>query len=315
MGSRGCGGKAARLMAKIWDAHSHWMPPEVAEHTTFFKRAWSDIDLLLNTLDQTGVEKAVLLYPTSDAHLKMGGWSKLSTIYNKAISKQIKQHPDRLIGAGILPVDRPPDLLQEVKRIKDLRLSCLSLASSYEGKYLDDESFLPVLEEAEKEKLPIFVHSQIINPIGFERIKDPLLMPVVEYAFDITMCAGCLMMSGILNKLQNLKIVFSHFAGVLPFLGDRFDSTYSMLRARELVKDLGYMPSVILKSIFVDTSGAKSVSVLKMALDFFGPERILWGSDFPAKRDLNEGIKAIEDLNISEEDKRKIFSKNLQGLS
>ena len=39
--------------------------------------------------------------------------------------------------------------------------------------------------EAEEKNIPIFVHSQIVNPIGFERVKDPLLTPVVEYVFDV----------------------------------------------------------------------------------------------------------------------------------
>ena len=301
-------------MTKIWDAHSHWIPPGVAEYTTFFKRGWSDIDLLLNTLDKSGIEKAVLLYPTSDAHLRMGGWSEVCAIYNKEISKKVKEHPNRLIGAGILPVDKPEDMVKEVERIRELGLSCLSLASSYEGRFLDDESFLPVLEKAEREKLPIFVHSQIINPIGFERIKDPLLMPVVEYLFDITMCAGKLMMSGRLGQFKNLKIIFAHFAGVLPFLGDRFDSTYLMLRSREIVKDLGSPPSAILRNIFVDTSGAKSASLLNMALDFFGPDRILWGSDFPAKKELAEGVETLKSLNIEEEEKESILGGNLMNL-
>lgn len=299
-------------MTKIWDAHSHWMPPGVAENTTFFKSGWSDIDLLLNTLDNAGIEKAVLLYPTSDAHLKMGGWSKVAALYNEEISKKVKEYPDRLMGAGILPVDRPEDMVKEIERIKELGLSCLSLASSYQGRFLDDERFLPVLEKAEREKLPIFVHSQIINPIGFERIKDPLLMPVVEYLFDITMCVGKLMISGRLSQLKNLKIVFAHFAGVLPFLGDRFDSAYSMLRSREMVKDLGSLPSAILRNIFVDTSGVKSTAMLAMAIEFFGPDKILWGSDFPAKKDLTESIAALKGLNS--EEKESILAGNLMNL-
>jgi aminocarboxymuconate-semialdehyde decarboxylase len=301
-------------MVKIWDSHSHWMPPKIAKHTTFFQRGWSDKDLLLKTLDNSGVEKAVLLYSTSDAHIRMGSWSKVCNIYNDQVAHIVKRYRDRLIGAGILPVDVPKEMVREVTRIKDRGLSCLSLASSYEGRYLDDEMFLPVLDVAERERLPIFVHSQIIDPIGIERIKDPLLMPVVEYIFDITMCVGKLMMSGILSKFKNLKIIFAHFAGVLPFLGDRFDSTYSMLRARKIVRDLESLPSAILKNIFVDTSGVKSASMLNMALEFFGSHKILWGSDFPAKKDLTESIKVLNELNITEEEKGNILSGNLRAM-
>ncbi len=301
-------------MSPIWDAHTHWLPPEVAEYTAFYKKGWSDIDLLLKTFDEAGIEKAVLLYPSSDAHVNGSGWSRVCDVYNKGIARKVKEYPDRLFGAGILPMDRPHEMVREIDKIEDLGLIGLSLASSHEGTYLDDDSFLPVWEKAEKECLPIFVHAQTINPIGFDRVKDPLLMPVVEYLFDITMCCGAMMMSGVLSRHKELKVVFAHFAGVVPFLADRFDSTYAMLRSREMVKDLGSLPSEILKAVFVDMSGVKSISLLNMALEFFGPRRILWGSDFPAQKNPAESIAALDSLNIQREAKERILGKNLIDL-
>lgn len=301
-------------MPMVWDAHCHWMPPQVAARTTFFKQGWSDIDALLRALDDAEVERAVLLYPTSDAHVKMGVRDELHTVYNSALAAEVREHPDRLVGAGILPVDRPAEMLPALGRMRELGLACLSLASSYEGAFLDDERFLPVFEEAEKQQMPIFVHAQIVNPVGFERVKDPLLIPVVEYLFDVTMSAGVLMMSGALSRFTRLKIVFAHFAGVLPFLADRFDSTYTMLRARGIVKDLGDQPTSILKDVFVDSSGTKSPAMLNMALEFFGPQRILWGSDYPANTDTAASIEAWSDLGLNDTERGDILSGNLEHL-
>jgi len=301
-------------MSPVWDAHTHWMPPEVAQHTSFYHTGWSDMNLLLKILDDAGIEKAVLLYPSSDAHLKLGGWSRLCDLYNKGIGKKIKEYPDRLLGAGILPMGRPDEMVHEIDKIQDLGLIGLSLASSHEGHYLGDDGFSPLWERAEHDNLPVFVHSQTINPIGFDRVKDPLLLPVVEYLFDITMCAGTMMMSGVFNRHKGLNVVFAHFAGVLPFLVDRFDSTYSMLRSRDMVKDLGSAPSKILKNVFVDISGVKSTSLLTMALDFFGPQHILWGSDFPAQKNPTESLEALETLDIDKEGKENIKGKNLINL-
>ena len=94
-------------MPKIFDAHSHYMPPAVAEKTAFFKVGWSDIDRQLSVMDECGIEKALLLYPTSDAHLNMGGWQKVCEAYNTALADIVHAHPDRFIGAGILPADSP----------------------------------------------------------------------------------------------------------------------------------------------------------------------------------------------------------------
>ena len=272
------------------------------------------MDLLLKVLDDAGIEKAMLLYPSSDAHLKLGGWSRVCDLYNRGIGKKLKEYPDRLLGAGILPMDSPHEMVDEIDKMQDLGLIGLSLASSHEGRYLDDDGFSPVWERAEHDNLPVFVHSQTINPIGFDRVKDPLLMPAVEYLFDITMCAGTMLMSGVFNRYKSLNVVFAHFAGVLPFLTDRFDSTYSMLRSRDMVKDLESAPSKILKNVFVDISGVKSPSLLTMALDFFGPQHILWGSDFPAQKNPAESLEALETLDIDKKEKENIRGKNLINL-
>ena len=58
----------------VIDAHSHFMPPKVAEKTAFFKEHWSDINRQLALMDEYHVDQSLLLYPTSDAHINLGGW-------------------------------------------------------------------------------------------------------------------------------------------------------------------------------------------------------------------------------------------------
>ena len=195
-------------MLNIIDAHSHYMPPAVAENTAFFKVAWSDLNRQLSLMDECGIEKSLLLYPTSDAHLNMGGWQNVCQAYNPTIADIVKAHEGRFIGAGILPADSPEQFEEELKRIHDLGLKVLTLASSYEGVYLDDERFLPVYEFARDHNMPIHVHPQIMNPIGESRVKDPLLTPVLEYVFDVSMCIGKMMMSGTFAQFPEVKFIF-----------------------------------------------------------------------------------------------------------
>src|SRR5271155_235123 len=107
------------------DAHSHYMPPEVAANTAFFKEHWSDAQKQLRLMDEYHINQAVLLYPTSDAHLNMGGWQPVCQIYNQKIAELVKTHKGRFIGAGILPVDKPTAMKDELKKIKDLDLKIL----------------------------------------------------------------------------------------------------------------------------------------------------------------------------------------------
>lgn len=295
----------------IFDSHSHYMPPQVAEKTAFFKNYWSDIERQLSVMDECGIEKSLLLYPNSDAHLNMGGWKKVCAVYNHAISGLIKKYSDRFIGAGILPMDSPDDFFEELKRIKDLGLKVVCLPSSYEGKFLDEKIFDGVYEFSKNNKMPIFIHPQIINPIGEDRIKDSLLTPVLEYVFDISMCIGKMMMEETFFKFYDVKFIFAHFGGVLPFLKERFDNTYMMLRKRNFVKDLKNLPSQYFKNLFFETSGSRSPAMLLAALEITDASHILFGSDFPANQDVSSSIQAIEKADLSDGDKRLILKNNL----
>lgn len=301
-------------MSGIIDVHSHYMPPEVAQHTAFFKVNWSDLDRQLHTMDEYGIEKAVLLYPTSDAHLNMGGWKNVCRIYNEAIADVVKKHPSRFIGAGILPPEHPSDLRDELNRLADLNLKMISMASSYDGQYLDAEIFLPVYEFAKKHGIPVHVHPQIMNPVGEERIHDPLLSPVLGYVFDVSVCLGKLMMSGILSKYHKAKFIFAHYGGVLPIVKERFDNTYQMLRKRNFVKDLGQLPTEYFKNLYFDTSGSKSTAALLCALEVADASHVLFGSDFPANQNLDQAIAVIENSPIENRQKASIFCEGFCAL-
>ncbi len=122
------------------------------------------------------------------------------------------------------------------------------------------------------------------------------------------------MTSGILRRFPDLKFVFAHFGGVMPFIKERFDTVYKMLRGRNIVEDLHALPSEYLKQIYVDTSGTTSHYTLMSTLEMVGAEHILWGSDYPSNPDVSASIDAIEKLDIPAEDKRKILGGNIEQI-
>jgi len=296
------------------DAHSHYMPPEVALHTAFFKEHWSDADRQLRLMDEYHIDQALLLYPTSDAHLNMGGWQGVCKVYNQKIAELVKAHQGRFIGEGIIPPDSSTAIKEELKRIKDLGLKVLSLASSYDGKYLDDPLFDEVFAFAESHHMPVHVHPQIMNPIGCERVHDPLLSPVLEYVFDVSMCVGKMMMSGVFTKYPKVDFIFAHFGGVLPMVKERFDTTYNMLRGRNFVKDLGKNPGEYFSRLYFDMSGSRSSASLQLALEMTDVQHILWGSDFPANQNIKDSLDVVATGIFSLEQRNLILGENLRSL-
>ena len=287
----------------ICDSHIHFIPKQISEHTSFYKGVWSDKDKLYEFLEQNNIGHALLGYPSTDAHIKLGE-SRACELYNSCLENIIRENP-KIVAAGIVALDELDTADAQIKRLKDSGFQAISLPSSYQGKFIVDK-LCPLFAACQEHNLAIFVHPQTINPIGFERAKDPLLMPVLEYSFDISMFLGLLMMQGVFEEF-NLKFIFSSLAGVVPFLKDRFDRVYTMLRKRQIVKDLGSEPSQILNNVYVDTSGS-CLSNIQLALDLFGEDRILWGSDYPVNANVGDNLVMLDAL--GKRIKEKIVSKN-----
>jgi predicted TIM-barrel fold metal-dependent hydrolase len=299
----------------IIDSHSHWLPAEIINNAHFFSKAWGDVDAQVAMMDDCGIDKAVLSYPTTDAHLKLGSISEVAYAFNDNVAKILKRFPGRFIGAAVLPIDNASDMRDEFMRAtEELGFQAISLASSYNGRYLDDKLFIPVFAEAQKKDIPVFVHSQIVNPIGSALVQDPLLTPVIEYVFDTTMCIGKLLMADVFREYPGVKFVFAYFGGVICHLPSRFDATYQMLRGMDFVKDLHANPSEYLKNIYVDTSGDTSAANFQAALSLVGAKRILWGSDWPAKKDPAASLRAVGALSLTQKEKDGILGENVQSL-
>jgi len=292
----------------LCDSHIHFIPEELSVYTSFYKGVWTDKTKLYAYLEKNAVDKALLCYPSTDAHLKLEVFSRVCEIYNRQLQELIEENP-RLMGAGIVDFDSLSTMPSQVEELKERGFSAISIASSHKGAFLVKE-LNPLFEAAQMQDMPIFVHPQTTNPTGFERVKDPLLMPVLEYSFDVSMFMGLLMMEGILQK-YNVKFIFSSLGGVVPFLKDRFDRVYQMLRKRGIVKDLGKVPTHILQNVYVDTSGV-SLRNIQLAIELFGEDKLLWGSDYPVCGNIAENLKMLDGL--GGELKEKIISRNFQSI-
>ncbi|MFH1504926.1 MAG: amidohydrolase family protein [Candidatus Omnitrophota bacterium] len=292
----------------LCDAHIHYIPQELSVYTAFYKGVWADKNKLYEFLDEHKIAKALLVYPSTGAQSKLGSFAAVCRMYNIALEKVLKEN-SKIVAAALVDIDNLYGVAAQVKEFKEKGFKAVSIASSYHGKFIVNK-LIPLFEAAQDNNFPIFVHPQVINPIGFGRVDDPLLMPVLEYSFDISMFLGLLMMEGILEKFK-VKFIFSSLGGVAPFLKDRFDRVYMMLRRRELVKDLGKPPSQILKNVYVDTSGSPLKNI-ELALDLFGEDKILWGSDYPVNGLVGENLKMLDGL--GKDIKEKIIGKNFLNL-
>jgi aminocarboxymuconate-semialdehyde decarboxylase len=132
--------------------------------------------------------------------------------------------------------------------------------------------------------------------------------------------------SGFYEKLPELRIITHHCGAMIPYFSGRADTLWAQLGSRtadenygEILKRMSKKPIEYFKMFYADTVLGGSASALRCGLDFFGADKIVFASDCPFDPEhgpmfIREGIRSIEDLNLAEDDKRKIYFGNALKL-
>src|SRR5262245_14835415 len=211
------------------DVHHHFIPPVHVESMMKPGRRvggpppkWSPA-ASLEEMDKSGIATAIL------SAVQPGVWygdnrdeaRKLSRDLNEYAAKTIQDHPGRF---GLFAVIAPPDVEGSLKEIEyaldTLKADGIGLLTSYQDKYLGDPSFAPIYEELNRRRAVIYVHPT--TPDCCRGLVPGIPPGSIEYATDSTRTIGHIVMSGTATKFPDIKWIFSHSGGTLPFLTGRF---------------------------------------------------------------------------------------------
>jgi 6-methylsalicylate decarboxylase len=201
----------------------------------------------------------------------------------------------------------PPDVAGSLKEIEyaldTLKADGIGLMTSYQDKYLGDASFAPVYEELNRRKAVIYVHPTTPNCC---RGLVPGIPPgSIEYATDSTRTIAHIVFSGTATKFPDIRWIFSHSGGTLPFLTSRF-----VRLAQE--KKLPFLPNGPLPEfrkfnyeLAQGNTGGQIAALLKMV----SMSQVLYGTDF-LFRDGAEVNQGIADWGFAAADLRAIGHEN-----
>ncbi|MBQ0110662.1 MAG: amidohydrolase [Oscillospiraceae bacterium] len=193
---------------------------------------------------------------------------------NGFIAENVAKHSDLLIGLGALHPDTD-DLKGDISQIKELGLKGVKLHPDIQRFKIDDYRCLKIYEACEKEGLPILMHT---GDNRYDFSNPNRLLPVMKIYTGLT-------------------VVGAHLGGY---------SVYE--EAVEKLKDLPNFYVDCSSSFFMlDTKTAKEI-ILK-----YGTDKVLFGTDYPLW-DYNKELKILFDMELDEEDYRKIFYENSAKL-
>ena len=255
---------------------------------------------------------------------------ELARMANNEMAELVTRYRSRFVAAiALLPMNNMEATLEETDRaITQLGFRGIYVHTNINGKPLDSPEFLPLWEKMAKYNLPIYLHpwrNDSYTDYPVEKVSKYQIASIFGWPYETTAAMTRFVFSGILEKYPNLKIVTHHCGGMAPYYRERIYQHYgsaSMIggERNNYIRKLSKTPLEYYKMFYNDTAIHGNTYALMAAYDLCGADHIVFGADMPlgdhfcGGRSYRQTIKAIEDMAITPEEKRKIFVDNALSL-
>ncbi|HWP24388.1 MAG TPA: amidohydrolase family protein [Candidatus Binatia bacterium] len=225
---------------------------------------------------------------------------------NQAIQQVAGQFSDRFVGLGSVPLQSVADAIAIAQEAKDMGLKGLEIGNAVGEKPLDDPSFEPFFEAAQKLDLLLFVHP-LEGGVDADDPLAPILGNVLQFTFRTTLMVERMILKGMFEKYPNLRLCLSHGGGLLALNIWRLDHAYEL--RSDLKKIVPRKPSEYLKKLYFD-SIVHSTVALRYLVRVVGAEHVVVGTDYPMAMGDFEGVAKVKQLDLSNEEREKILGGN-----
>jgi aminocarboxymuconate-semialdehyde decarboxylase len=229
----------------------------------------------------------------------------VAAIQNDQIARHVKAHPDRFHGIATLPMQAPDKAAAELRRaMTSLGLKGAQIGSNVNGKNLDDPGLEPVWAVANELKAFIMVHPTQVA--GADRLKSYYLTNFIGNPLDSTIAAASLVFGGVIERFPNIKFLFVHGGGFVPYQIGRFSHGWKVRPEPQL--KLKSPPDASFAKLHFDTI-LHGRPALEFLISSCGASRIVLGSDYPYDMGTFECARQVLALSISDADKDTILRK------
>jgi predicted TIM-barrel fold metal-dependent hydrolase len=271
----------------------------------------------IKDMDAAGVDVCVLSHGApSGQKLPADVAVALIKRVNDRLAAAVAANPTRLAAFAALPTAHPEAAADELERCVAMGFKGAMLHGLTNGEFLDLKKYWPIYARAEQLDVPIYFHPSAPHPAVLDAyykdyLKDfPMLArPAWGYGVETGTQAVRLILSGVFAKHPKLKVLLGHMGESVPFQVWRLDHALS----RPGQKSVNFR-DIFTNNFWITTSGFFSTPALLCCAMEMGMDRILFAVDWPFVPDSSAGVKWMEGIPFSAEDKIKILSGNATRL-
>jgi predicted TIM-barrel fold metal-dependent hydrolase len=298
------------------DVHHHYTSPALLammkgrRTNQTFNEQWS-LEKSLDAMEQGGVATAVV--STSDPGVWFGDFDAargLARDCNEYQARMVADHPGRFGMFTTVPMPDVDMTLAEIAYGMDtLKAPGVGFMTSYAGKYLGDPAFTPVMEELNRRRAVVFVHP--LMTACCTGLVPGVPEVVVEYQAETSRTIASLLFSGTLGRFGDIRFIFSHGGGTVPYLVARFERLFNS--RPDLVKSMPEGAVGSLRKLYFDTAQVYNEFSLAALTRLMPETHILYGSDFPAASPKLTD-QGLEGFGLAPAALQKIYRDNALGL-
>ncbi len=197
-----------------------------------------------------------------------------------------------------LPLPDVDAALEELDRALALPYAVgVVVCSNIDRINLDDERFSPLWEELSRRRATVFCHPTVA--CCTEGLREYAMSLAMGFMADTMFAVGRLAYAGTFERFPGIRWIFTHLGGTIPFVLPRYDNYYRQFP--ECRENIERPPSAIISEQYYDTCTMHGPA-LKCALETFGPEQLVFGSDYPhVPGGIDRFVTVLNSVGLSEE--------------
>ena len=278
-------------------------------------------DMRLAHMDEYGIDRQLLLLTSPGVQVvRPGDGTALAIEANDIAADACRRHPDRFSALAAFDPRDVAGSVREIERaVGTLGLNGAVLNSHFQGHYLDEASYWPILECLEAMDAALYIHPTA--PYNAAHYRDRGFFGALGgFPHDVWLHTMGLIFSGAFDRFPRLRLVIGHLGECLPLHLYRFDWMQS--NADGVPGLRGGQPAVTLKhpvshyfrtNVWITTSGVGWEPAIRFCMDAMGPDRVLYAMDYPYQQSSDE-VAVYGRMGLSDEHKLMLMQTNAEHV-
>ena len=277
--------------------------PKIPQVYTFFNNpVLTDMEARRSHWD--GQSKQVISFVNAlpEDYVGPEGAAALCREANDELLELLQANRDMFEAAvGMVPMNNIPQAVAIVQEqvVGNPDMVGIQIFTRALGKSIADDEFRPLFAALAQAGVPAWLH-----PVFDARKPDNNL--VFSWEYELSQAMLQMVQAGIFQEYPELKVIVHHAGGMAPFFAGRID------------RIMGPQQAADMRRFYVDTAILGNPRALDLAVDFYGPDHVVFGTDAPLgilpAGATKEITQAIDDMHVADEVKQAIFEDNYRRL-